>query len=128
MFDQEKFATVINCMDGRVQRPVNEWIKKNYAVQYVDTITEPGPNKILAINDDSASLKSIRNRINISVLKHGSRLIAIAGHHDCAGNPSDKETQTQHILTAIDMVKSWKYDATIIGLWIDEKWIVHEVK
>jgi len=43
-----KFATAINCMDGRCQLPVIEWMKKRYGVEYVDMITEPGPDGVLA--------------------------------------------------------------------------------
>jgi len=44
----KRFATAINCMDGRTQEPVITWIKKNYHVDFVDMITEPGPVKYLA--------------------------------------------------------------------------------
>jgi hypothetical protein len=36
-----KFATAINCRDGRTQLPVIEWLKKEYGATYVDMITEP---------------------------------------------------------------------------------------
>ena len=32
---------------GRVQEPVINWMKKTYTANYVDMITEAGPNKIL---------------------------------------------------------------------------------
>jgi carbonic anhydrase len=85
------FATAINCMDGRVQGPVTEWIKKRYSVDFVDVITEPGPNNILARNLEKSSVESIKKRVEISVRKHGSKLVAIVGHHDCAGNPAEKD-------------------------------------
>ncbi len=37
-----KFVTAINCMDGRVQIPVIEYLKNNYGINYVDMITAPG--------------------------------------------------------------------------------------
>jgi hypothetical protein len=42
------FATAINCMDGRTQIPVTDYVRKKYKVEYVDMITEPGPIKVLA--------------------------------------------------------------------------------
>ncbi len=42
------FCTTINCMDGRVQLPVIKYLQKHFNVDYVDSITEPGPNLILA--------------------------------------------------------------------------------
>ena len=122
------FATAINCMDGRVQHPVAEFLKKKYKVDYVDTITEPGPDGILAANQDKAAIESIKRRVGISTGRHGSKHIAIVGHHDCAGNPVDKETHLAHIRSAIKTVKSWGVKEEVIGLWVDDKWKVSEVK
>ena len=118
------FATAISCIDGRVQIPVVEYIKRNYAVDYVDMITEPGPNKILSENADRTLIESIKRRVTISAEVHNSKLIAIVGHYDCAGNPLDKETQLSHILAPINTVKSWEFEAQVIGLWVDENWRV----
>lgn len=118
------FATTISCMDGRVQLPVVEYIKRDYAVDYVDMITEPGPNKILSENADRTLIESIKRRVAVSTEVHNSKLIAIVGHYDCAGNPVDKETQQSHILTSINTVKSWEFEAQVIGLCVDENWHV----
>ncbi len=118
------FATAINCMDGRVQMPVSEYIRDKYAIDYVDMITEPGPNKILSNNTNKPLIKSIERRVTISVEVHNSKLIAIVGHYDCAGNPADKETQLSHIFASINTIKSWKFKVQVIGLWVDENWRV----
>ncbi len=47
-----RFGTVINCMDGRVQLPVIAYLQKRFNVTYVDTITEAGPNLLLAQGED----------------------------------------------------------------------------
>ncbi len=121
------FATAINCMDGRTQIPVIDYTRKKYKVTYVDMITEPGPIRVLAENKDKPTLESIKRRIGISTAKHGSEHIVVVGHHDCAGNPVEKETQLKQILESIRTVRSWFPKAEIIGLWIDEKWAAHEV-
>ena len=123
-----KFVTAINCMDGRVQIPVIEWLRKEYGINYIDMITEPGPNKILAEHKDSPVLESIKRRVEISVNKHASELIAIVGHYDCAGNPVEKDTQLKQVLSSIKMVKSWNFEVQIIGLWVDESWEVNKVE
>ena len=81
------FATAINCMDGRVQKPVFNFICANYGVDFIDMITEPGPIKILSENHDKFTIESLRLKTALSIDKHKSNLIAIIGHHDCAGNP-----------------------------------------
>lgn len=89
---------------------------------YVDVITEPGPRKILAMNNDRISVNSIIKRNEISIKKHGSKLIAISGHHDCAGNPCDEEIQKQQIIKSIKHLKNIYSELKIIGLWIDNEW------
>lgn len=122
------FATAINCIDGRVQMPVIEWLKRQYRVDYIDMITEPGPERLLAEGKDQTAIESIQKKVEISVTRHNSELAAIVGHHDCAGNPADKKTQLEQILTAIKTVESWNFEVEVIGLRVDENWEVHEVK
>jgi hypothetical protein len=121
------FATAINCMDGRVQIPVIEWLIRQCRVDYVDMITEPGPERLLAEGKDKVTIESIQKKLKISESRHNSNLVAIAGHHDCAGNPADKETQLEQILTAIKTVEAWKFNIKVFGLWVDENWEVREV-
>ena len=135
MEKDNKFACAINCMDGRVQDAVKNYLKENYKVGYVDMVTEPGPNKILAENPSTRSsteahskssrqviIENIKKRVEISVKRHGSKVIAIVGHFDCAGNPTEKEEQIQHLKSAKKIVDSFGFDAEIILLWVDGDW------
>jgi len=123
--NNKKFATAINCMDGRVQIPVIKWLEKSSGVDYVDIITEPGPNRILAENKDVSVIESIKKKVQISVNKHGSKIIAIAGHYDCAANPGGKETQVSQVSVAIKVISAWGFNAQVVGLWVDENRDVH---
>lgn len=60
-----KFATSISCMDGRIQIPLNNWIKEKYSIDYVDTITEPGVEKKI---DEDIDLEKIKSKAEISIL------------------------------------------------------------
>jgi hypothetical protein len=109
-------------MDGRVQDAVKNYMKENYSVDYVDMVTEPGPNKILAENLDSAIIENIKKRVGISVNHHGSKIVAVVGHFGCAGNPAEKEIQIQHLKKAEEAVKNFGFDIEIILLWVDGDW------
>lgn len=123
---QGSFVTAINCMDGRTQEPTINWAKKEFNVDYVDAITEAGPDKILA--DDSGDLvESIKNRVLISVEKHGSKNIIMISHHDCAGNPISKEEHLAHLEKSVNLIASWNLGVNIIGVWIDENWKVNKI-
>ncbi len=117
-----KFATAINCMDGRVQLPVINWLMENLSVDYVDMITEPGPDKILA-EGTAAAQDSIKARVLISVNKHGSDTILVAAHDDCAGNPVSRAEHEMQVRQSVIKIRSWNLPVKrIFGAWIDEKW------
>ncbi len=119
----EKFGTVVNCIDGRVQEPVAAWLKERYQLKYVDVITEPGPDKILALSPDDI-IESIRQRVETSINNHGSRVLAVVGHHDCAGNPASFYEHGEHIKKAISVLRGWDFDVPVLGLWCNEYWQV----
>ena len=116
-----KFATSITCMDGRIQTPLSNWIKQNYSVDFVDTITEPGVDKKIADNGD---LESIKAKAGISINAHKSGLIVISGHFDCAGNPVSDEEHKSHIKKGVEIVSSWNLGVKVIGVWVDSNWNV----
>jgi len=117
-----KFATVINCMDGRTQIPAIELMKKQFGVDYVDSITEPGPIKAMAEGEDKPQIESIKRRVEISIKKHGSAAVGIVAHFDCAGNPVEKKEQLIQLDKSVELVKSWGYNVTVLKIWIDENW------
>ena len=122
-----RFGTTINCMDGRVQEPVLAWMKAKYGLDYVDVITEPGPVKLMA-DPDPVVLESIRKRVLISVEKHHSSVIAVAGHHDCAGNPVARDAQVAQIEKSIQLLKTWNLNVTLVGLYVGDDWSVTVVQ
>ncbi|MEE9614497.1 MAG: carbonic anhydrase [Thermodesulfobacteriota bacterium] len=122
------FGTVVNCMDGRTQLPVNEYIKTNHGVSYVDAITEPGVDGLIAESGDSEPvIAALRKKIEISVGLHGSSIIGVAGHHDCDGNPVDEETHVENIRASVERIKGWYPDMEVVGLWVGEDWKVEKV-
>ena len=122
-----RFCTVINCMDGRVQLPVIKFLQKRFNVEYVDSITEAGPNLILSEGKNIDSIQAILNRLEISVKKHNSVGIGIVGHQDCAGNPTTQDNQIAQIHKVIKLLRQQYENIDIIGLWVDQNWEVHEV-
>ncbi|WP_027962967.1 carbonic anhydrase [Halalkalibacillus halophilus] len=120
------FGTAINCMDGRAQEPVINFVKEKFGVTYVDMITEAGPNK--AILEGSLELvENIKFRLNVSHRGHGSNVLAIAGHHDCAGNPVDREEKIKQIIQSMERMRTWGFDMQVVGLYVNENWEVEQV-
>ncbi|MFQ5630626.1 MAG: carbonic anhydrase [bacterium] len=117
-----KFCTAIACMDGRIQEPVLEYIKKKTGCEFVDMITDPGPVKALSDSENSAYLDNILKSVRISTGKHGSRHVFIAGHHDCAANPVERGQHVQHIKKSVERIQGEISDVACYGLYIDENW------
>jgi hypothetical protein len=140
----DEFVVAISCMDGRIQRAVLNYIKQTYGTGYVDLITDIGPNRILA--EKRASFRhgkksfldgiwakfmiaSIKERLAVSVKKHGSKLFFIVGHGCCAGNTAHKQAQIVHLHEAKKTVDSFGFSKKIILLWVEQDWkTVEEIK
>jgi len=116
---EKSFATSLSCIDGRVQLPMINWIKKKYLVDYVDTITAPGIDKVISDND----VESIKKSVMISVSNHKSSHIVISGHFGCAGNPVSDEEHFAQIKKSVEIVNSWNLNVNVIGVWIDENFV-----
>jgi len=122
----KKFATALNCMDGRVQLPVIEFLKKKYKVDFVDMITEPGIDKLLG-EGEKETIDRIKKKIEISVKKHGSQIVAIIGHTDCAGNPVGEKEHFCYIRKGKEILESMNLGVEILGLWVNKDWKVEIV-
>lgn len=115
----DKFATAITCIDGRVQQPVVEWVRSRFNVRYVDLITEPGPDLVLA-QGDADVVAWIVQRVLFSITHHNSQTVVLAGHDTCAANPVSKQEHFEQILEGMRNLISCELPARIVGLWVNE--------
>ena len=119
-----KFATSISCIDGRIQIPLTNWIKENYSVDYVDTITEPGIDK--NVTRDSI-IDSIKAEARISINAHKSELVVFSGHYNCAANPVSDQEHIEFIKKGVEVISSWDLGVKVIGVWVDDSWNVNTI-
>ena len=115
------FGTSLSCMDGRIQIPIQKWLNANHGIDFVDTITEPGIDKIIS---DGGNLDNLKKKIQISTEKHKSQIIVVSGHYDCAGNPVSNDEHKSQIQKSVEMISSWNLNVNVIGLWVDDSWSV----
>ena len=57
----------------------------------------------------------------ISIKKHNSKIVIIAGHYDCAASPVGKSEHYRQIREAVKKIKTWNLDADVYGIWISQK-------
>ena len=106
-------------MDGRFIHILNEYIRSNYRYTFVDTITDAGTvNKIVS---DENFLRSIEDKVVlISVNKHKSDHIFVAGHSDCAGCQTSDEIQKKYICQAAEKMHTDLPHEAVTGLFVYE--------
>ena len=105
-----RFATALNCMDGRVQKPVADFVRQHFDVDFVDMVTEPG----IVANLHPGALEAER----LSVEAHDSQGIAVVAHANCAGNPiPDGEQKNQCLGRAQSFAQSWPL-LEVLPLWV----------
>jgi hypothetical protein len=122
-----RFGTAINCIDGRTHQVVIDYMKQKYNIDGVDMVTFPGADGIFSNVEHLGEVSLIRRAVSISIERHGSRIIAVVGHYDCAGNPGDREHHYMHIRRAMREVSSWNFQAQVIGLYVNDKREIDEV-
>ena len=123
---QGTFGTAISCIDGRVQGPVAAWVKANAHVDYVDTVTVPGPDKALT-QGAPEQIAALRGSVEISVNAHGSQVVVVAGHYDGAAFPAEREAHVAAIREAVNVVRGWGLPVVVIGLWVNDHWEIEQV-
>ncbi len=117
-------ATCLNCMDGRVQLPVINWIKSNYPVDFVDVITEAGMDGVLAKQKD---ISEVLRSINVSVNLNKSTRLFVVGHYDCRGNPVQEPIHREEIQASVKRLHEYWPNHEIIGIWVNPNWQVELV-
>lgn len=121
------FGTVINCMDGRIQLPVINFLRERFGVDYIDNITAAGPVGVLSSRSDKQAVQSIIDRVDISVNCHKSDKIAVVGHYDCAGVNAEQQEHEKMVADSVEFIRK-KYPRTdVIALWVDSNWKVSEL-
>lgn len=121
------FCAVINCLDGRTQLPVIQFLMNRFNVKYVDMLTDAGPLGILTNDPESDRAKFFIERVNTVIRVHDIKELAVTGHWDCRGNPVPRERQLEQQREVILRYREIFPQLTIIGLWVDEAEQVHEI-
>ena len=124
--NEKKFGTALNCIDGRTQIPVIEWLKENFDVDYVDLITEPGMDKVLS-QGEWVETERLREKVIVSITAHSSNVVVVVVHYDCAANPVCDCKHFCDIIASTSKVKSWRLPVRVVGLWVDEFSHVHVI-
>lgn len=121
-----KFGTAISCIDGRAYWPVVQWIEGNYGVDYVDLVTWPGADGEM-VKHNTKKTHEMERMVKVSVGKHKSKIVVVAGHYDCAANPVSEAEHRRQITEDVEIVKGWGLETDVVGVWVNSDWQVERV-
>ena len=121
------FGTAISCIDGRVHLPVINWMQDLLSVDFVDLVTYPGADGLLA-HDPLQAAAVLRPAVEISVQRHASPVLAIVGHHDCAANPGTPESHREQLLRGLRVLQEWRLGVKLTALWVNAEWQVEVLR
>lgn len=119
-------ALLIACVDGRIQLPLQRWVRTRIGVDLVDTITEPGADLVLSVayGAEPARIRSVAEMV---ARRRPPRVIVVAGHHDCLANPVTKHRHIGDIRAAASTASRWRLAPLVVGVWVDERWEIEEI-
>ncbi len=115
------FATAFGCIDGRTTAPTTTFLKETLGVDFVDYVSEPGPDKVL-LQATPTDLAAIKQKLLVSVNAHRSRTIAVVAHHDCAGHPVPRAEHLAAVRQCAQLVRGWDLGVRVLGLWVNDQW------
>src|SRR6185295_2020242 len=93
--------------------------KLHMNVEYVDLVTEPGPDKVIS-EGTTYVVDEIVRKAKFSVEHHASPVVALCGHHDCAANHATREEHIDQILDGVRVLLSYQIKVRVLGLWLNE--------
>jgi carbonic anhydrase len=120
MTSRERFAAVINCMDGRIQVRTIDQLMTRFGARHIDNITTTGAVQHL---DGSVTPtgEGLLRSVEISIEAHDTTQLAIVAHSECAGNPVPDAKQKEQLRRAIEVVSDRFPHLEVIGLFLDVK-------
>ena len=95
-----------------------DYLRRKYGVDYVDLITEPGPERALTDSTRPSVQAAIERNARFSVKGHDAELIAVTAHDDCLGNDADSGTRLAQLRAAQQVVTGWSLGVEVIPLWV----------
>ncbi|OGZ68976.1 MAG: hypothetical protein A3D44_00215 [Candidatus Staskawiczbacteria bacterium RIFCSPHIGHO2_02_FULL_42_22] len=105
----ETCGCAIACMDGKAYPAVIAWQKKTYHLDSVDLITDAGPDGIVAQNKNSPIIANIQKNLELSIHGHQSRILVLAAHENCLGDPVSTEEHCEHLRKAKKIIEGFEF-------------------
>jgi len=110
------FGVALTCIDGRIAEVVQQQLRGEWGVDFVDVVTLPGPEvAVPALPEQHAVWDALR----ISVQRHGSTRAAVVAHTDCAANAVGLDIRREQVREAVFEVRDFLPRVEVSGWLVD---------
>jgi carbonic anhydrase len=120
MTSRERFAAVINCMDGRIQTRTIDQLMTRFGARHIDNITSTGAVQHLD-GTVTPTGEGLLRSLAVSIDAHDTTQVAVVAHSQCAGNPVSDAKQKEQLRKAIVVVAERFPELEVIGLFLDPR-------
>lgn len=110
------FGVALTCIDGRISQVVQQQLREEWGVDFVDMVTLPGPE---AAVPDLPEQHAVWDALRISVQQHGSTRVAVVAHTDCTANAVAIDTRREQVRDAVFEVRDVLPRTDVTGWVVD---------
>ncbi len=110
------FGVALTCIDGRISQVVQQQLREEWGVDFVDMVTLPGPE---AAVPDLPEQHAVWDALRISVQQHGSTRVAVVAHTDCTANDVAIDTRREQVRDAVFEVRDVLPRTDVTGWVLD---------
>lgn len=110
------FGVALTCIDGRISEVVQQQLREEWGVDFVDMVTLPGPE---AAVPDLPEQHAVWDALRISVQQHGSTRVAVVAHTDCTANDVAIDTRREQVRDAVFEVRDVLPRTEVTGWVLD---------
>lgn len=110
------FGVALTCIDGRISQVVQQQLREEWGVDFVDVVTLPGPE---AAVPELPEQHAVWDALRISVKRHGSTRAAVVAHTDCAANAVELGTRREQVRAAVFEVRDVLPRTDVTGWLVD---------
>ena len=110
------FGVALTCIDGRISEVVQQQLRGEWGVDFVDVVTLPGPEAAVPELPDQ---HAVWDALRISVQRHGSTRVAVVAHTDCAANAVELDTRREQVRATVVEVRDVLPRTDVTGWLVD---------
>jgi hypothetical protein len=111
----EQFAALIFCANSMPSNKYRQYLRDVLKVDYIDLLVEPKADESCLRLDDKTVWVNIKDKLLLSIKKHKTSLLVLAGSTNKAGERGALSTDSW-LAAMAKKIQEWKLPIRVLGL------------